>query len=166
MKYLFMAVASLFATTTFAQDYEFELVKDDMSGNTYYFADPLIKTDEDSNKGFKLELLYYPNTGKANNLYVKHLGLSNCSDEDQLIIMFEDGSRIFKRSYYSFNCEGKAMFHLTKKEVKKLKSMAISKVRVTSGNTFSSFTVELEEEEKTYLIQLYVSLNQILNNTN
>lgn len=166
MKYLFMVMALLFTTTTFAQDYEFELVKDDMSGKTYYIADPLIKVDEDSNKGLRLELFYNPNTGKASSLYVKHLGLSNCSDEDQLIIMFEDGSRIFKRSYYSFNCEGKAMFHLTKKEVKKLKSMAISKVRITSGNTFSSFTVELEEEERTYLVQMYTSLNRILNSTN
>lgn len=166
MKYLFMVMALLFATITFAQDYKFDVVTDDMSEKTYFLADPLVKLDHESNKGFRLELFYNPNTGKANMLYVKHMGLSYCSDNDELIIRFKDGSKMYKRSFNKYNCDGKALFSLTKKDVKKLKSMAISKVRITSGNTFSQFTAELEAEEKAYFIQMYASLHEILNSTN
>jgi len=162
MRNLITAVALLFATATFGQDYKFEVEIDDMSEKTYFLADPLVKLDHDSNKGFRLELFYNPNTKKANTLYIKHLGLSNCSSDDKLIIMFEDGSKMYNTSFNKYNCDGKALFFLTKKDVKKLKSMAISKVRITSGNTFSQFTVELEAEEKAYFIQMYASLHEIL----
>lgn len=84
-------------------------------------------------------------------IFIKTYGLGDCNENNELIIMFEDNSKIILRSVDSFNCKGSSMFELTSSDKKKLSKLKIIKIRYTNGRSYESLTYEINTD---YFIKL------------
>jgi hypothetical protein len=128
---------------------------DPMSGETYTYSDRVfLVVNQEKTKGFKVDnVLNNDLTLRA--LYVTMYGIGSCNENDEIIILFESGDKIIKKSFASFNCEGEAFFKFTDNEIGLLRKHPMSKIRMTNGSTFDSFTGDVRPEDKTYFIQLF-----------
>ncbi len=94
---------------------------------------------------------------------VTMVGIGNCNENDEIIILFENGDKITKESWKKFNCDGEAWFNsLTEKEIDLLRTQKLSKIRMTNGRTYDSYTGDVKEKDKRYFIQLFYSLDNKL----
>ena len=82
------------------------------------------------------------------------IGLGNCCENNKLIILFEDGSKINLVSWNDFDCEGNAYFSLTDTQKNKLAKLPIKTVRVTNGYSYESITSS-KGYNKRHFIQLF-----------
>ena len=60
-----------------------------------------------------------------------------------MIILFEDGSKLTKVSWNKFNCDDNAWFALLPRDIAMLSEKRISKIRVTNGFKYTTFTTEV-----------------------
>ena len=81
--------------------------------------------------------------------------IGNCDEKDQLIFLFDDGSKISISSWNKFNCKGNAYFNLTEDELNSLKTKLVTTIRFVNGYTSDSFTYTLKKLEKDYFINVY-----------
>lgn len=90
-------------------------------------------------------------------IYTNMVGLGSCNENDELIILLENGNRIKLTSRNDFNCKGDSYFVLTNDDILRLRLSPISKIRITNGRTFDNYTGEVEPQDKYYFIQLFNS---------
>jgi hypothetical protein len=55
---------------------------------------------------------------KINGFILKNIGIGNCDENDSLIFLFEDDTKLEISMWNKFNCESKAYFNLTDNELK------------------------------------------------
>lgn len=122
---------------------------DDMAGQTYYYASYNLECFEE-NEGFYF-FGYIGKTLHYDFIHLKTYGLGDCNEKNELIIMFEDDSKIVMRSVDNFNCKGSSMYVLTGSGKKKLSKLRIKKIRYTNGRSYKSLTYELNSD---YFIKL------------
>lgn len=139
---------------------------DDMSGKTHMSANrSFIVSNNASNtsdlKGFNIG--YYILDNMPNGcLVLRMTGIGNCNENDEIIILFENGQRISKGSFASFNCKGDAYFEFSKSDMDILRKQPMSKIRVTNGRSHDSYTGDVEVKDKRYFIQLFYALDNML----
>lgn len=135
--------------------------KDEMTDKSFYQAsERFIAANSEKNKGCAIDMLIEDKNGVviANNMIVKMVGLESCNENNNLIFLFEDGSKLNLNSWNKFNCKATAYFSLTKEHIELLSEKPISKVRITNGRSFKNYTSEIEY--KNYFIDLYKILNK------
>lgn len=132
---------------------------DAMTDKTYYFANRsfIVKNDA-GNIGFRVDS-YIDDNIEFKMLVVTMVGIGNCNENDEIIILLENGKKVTKKSWKKFNCNGEAYFNLDKDDIEILKSSPISKIRMTNGRTYDSYTGDVKPKDKRYLIQLFYSLD-------
>ncbi|MBK7362885.1 MAG: hypothetical protein IPJ01_11355 [Micavibrio sp.] len=148
---------------TFAQKDSVYVSKivDDMEDKSYYVPSrKMICASDDKKTGFALSafLTYKNDEITINELKVKTVNIGSCDEKDELIILFEDDSKIKLISWNDFNCKGDAWFSLSKSDKESLSNLKIKKIKVQNGRTFESFTKELTEDSD-YFIQLFYATN-------
>jgi hypothetical protein len=90
------------------------------------------------------------------------VGIGSCNENDEIIILFENGEKIVKKSWNSFNCDGEAYFNINELEMKLLRTLPMSKIRMTNGRSFDSYTGDVIAKDKRYFIQLLYALDNKL----
>lgn len=138
-------------------------ITDDMSGEIFIIPNRfLIVANETGKKGFRIQPAVNENEMTFRTLIVEMVGIGNCNENDEIIILFENGEKITKKSWNTFNCEGTAYFDFTELEINLLRKHPISKIRMTNGRSYDSYTGDLKETDKRYFIQFFYALDNKL----
>lgn len=129
------------------------MVQDEMDGTITYYPSMRILATDDGEKGFALSA-FLNRSMNVEDLEVLSAGLG-CSEHDEVIILFDNGEKITKKSWNEFNCKGNSWFHLSSSDKELLSKQPIKKVRFTSGRSYESYTQEIQGSDKTYFIRLF-----------
>lgn len=133
-----------------------------MTNKTYLYGNRDLKVENaDKTKGFTLTT-YIKSDITFGMLVVTMYNIGNCNENDEIIILFDNGEKITQKSWKKFNCEGIAYFNLKDNEIELLKTQPISKIRVTNGRSYDSYTGDVTSKDKRYFIQLFYALNNKL----
>jgi hypothetical protein len=132
---------------------------DEMDNTKYTYANrDLIVNNESITKGFIITPHISDEMRIEFTILVITAGFGGCSENDELIILFKDGENIIKKSWNKFNCQGESYFNFNEQEYKKLQTTEISKIRMTNGRDFESYTGTVKLKDQRYFIQLFKSL--------
>jgi|LauGreDrversion4_2_1035121.scaffolds.fasta_scaffold145081_2 hypothetical protein len=141
MKRLFLlSLFLLLSTDIIAQ--KFQILKDDMSDKEYMVIKDkeITYSGESRSKGvvWGMSCLKKGDIWVAKGLSLKIYGLS-CLENTEVIILFEDGSKIITNQWNDFNCEENVWTDLDETQLNQLKTLPIKKIRVTNKRNFESY---------------------------
>jgi len=154
MKKLTLTLSTVLITlSSFAQLTIIEL-KDEMTDKVYYSTSVGLKCIGGA-EGFRIDPNITVKNGKkiAKDLIIGMAGLGNCNENNTLIFLFDNGEKLTLKSWNKFNCKGTSYFSIGTKNIETLKASPISKIRLTNGSTYKSYTHEVEQ--KNYFIELF-----------
>jgi len=126
---------------------------------SYYVSERFIAANKELTKGCAIDMVVDSKNGVKHSslLSVQMVGLEKCNENNTLIVLFENGEKFTLKSWNKFNCKGYAYFTFSKSDIEMLSSNPISKVRITNGSSYKSYTAEIEY--KNYFIDFYKLLN-------
>ena len=130
--------------------------KDDMTDKVSYTpSEGLLCGNDDLSKGFRIDPNITVKNGKKviKNLIISMVGIERCNEKNKLIILFENGEKLNLLSWNKFNCKGTAYFRLTDETISALSTNEITKIRLTNGRSYKSFTYEMTN--KAYFVELF-----------
>jgi hypothetical protein len=163
MKKLLLGALLLLSISVFSQnDLKFLEVNDEVGGKEYVIISKTLLCSEDGVKGFIIEPHFNKKTGviQYSTISIKFAHIGNCNENDGLIFLFEDGSRVEMRSWSKFDCKGVSYFDLRGNELQKL-NKPIKAVRFTNGRSHESYTYFCKTDfEKNYFIYVNKLLNK------
>ena len=93
----------------------------------------------------------------CDGLWVIRMDIGNLSKEDQIFIVFTDGTKLRLESGVELTSEKSIYFKLTDLEFTILKSKEIQSARYINGNDFCSFQYNMTGDEKTYFTNLFTN---------
>jgi len=161
MKKLLLNIVLLISLSMFSQKqnpFIIEHCKDKMTEVEYYFCkDRLICSNPQKTKGFVITQNFKMENGVIvnNGFTCKNVNIGNCDENDSLIFLFEDDSKVTLTAWNKFNCEGNAYFDVTDDQLKEFSLKKITTIRFTNGRTFDSYTYTLTTVQKDYLLKAY-----------
>ena len=135
---------------------------DEMSGKTYVYANREFILANDAGKIGFIVGTYIKNDLSFNMIAVTMVGHGSCNENNEIIILFENGEKIIKKSWKKFNCEGETYFDMNEKEIQLLRTEPMAKIRMTNDRTYNSYTGDVKEKDKRYFIQLFYALDNKL----
>lgn len=94
----------------------------------------------------------------VSGLAVVMKNIGSCVENNEIIILFEDDSKIKLKSWNDFNCDGNAWFNTNSEDLSKLSSLKIKKIKVQNGRTYDSYTHEIKQDSD-YFIQVFYAIN-------
>jgi hypothetical protein len=97
--------------------------------------------------------------GLYSGINVSFKNIGNCNENNKLIFLFEDNSKLTLESFNKFNCEDFAYFDLYSKELNKLQKNIIS-IMFQNGRSYESITVDLSPEDKDYFIRVKKAIDE------
>lgn len=130
---------------------------DDMTEKCLYYPSERVVTNNSSNtQGVFLQPLITEKSGKleVENIICTSVRIGNCNENDNLILMFEDSTKINLRSWNDFNCEGKSYFSINTSNREKLASKKVIKLYFQNGRSYDSFTSEIKEDQQEYFVKI------------
>jgi hypothetical protein len=136
---------------------------DDMTDKEYYYPSmELIVSNTEATIGMKMDALIRKKDNKLNAtvLKIKMVNIGACNENNELILLFEDGTKIILNSFNSYNCEGNTWFNVTSEHINTLSSKKLSKVRITNGRTNDVFTGIVLDKLQDYYIRLYKDVKE------
>lgn len=163
MKKLFLHLVLLISISAFSQStnpFVIEHCIDKMTDKEYYFSQKkLICANSDKTKGFTITPNFKARGGayENNGFLCKNVNIGNCDENDSLIILFEDDTKITLASWNKFNCEGTVYFSLTDGEINELSAKKVKSIRFSNGRSYETLTVALKEDQKDYFIRVYTN---------
>jgi hypothetical protein len=163
MKKVIMGLALALATINAKSQDSITVSKDDISGDYYAMAPrDLLCVSESRDKGFKvwMSVDYVKNKIKYRGLIFKSFGIGSCFENDNIIIVFEDGTKYTCNSWSNFNCDGDSYFDLYGKDINLL-NKKIKAIRLTNGRSSESYTHYITGDDANAFI---VNIDAILNN--
>jgi len=161
MKKLLVALVLLMSVSAFSQKklpFVIEHCKDKMTETEYYFTQKkLICANPQKTKGFTISPNFKSENGVVvnNGLICSNVNIGNCDENDSLIFLFENDTKISISSWNKFNCEGNAYFNLTESELAELSTKKINTIRFTNGRSYDTFTQTLKLDQKDYFIRAF-----------
>jgi len=163
MKNIFLGALLLLSTLVFSQDkLKILYQKDAMTDNEYVYISDNLLCSIDGKVGFSISPRFKidkDKTIKYNGIVVKSNGVGSCMENDELIILFEDSTKLTLKSWNKFNCEGNSYFDFQKSSLKDI-NKKIKAIRLMNGRSYESFTYTLKNEnEKNYFIYATDLLN-------
>jgi len=93
----------------------------------------------------------------CDGIWVIRMDIGNLSKEDQIFIIFTDGTKLRLESGIELTSEKSIYFKLTDLEFTILKSKEIQSARYINGNDFCSFQYNMTGDEKTYFTNLFTN---------
>jgi hypothetical protein len=159
-KTILTAAITVFTLLSYSQDSVY-IIKDydAMNEKTYIYPNRgMVVANEDKTKGFRLSP-FITQDFKVGMLTAVIVGVGSCHENNEIIILFEDGSKITKTSWNKFNCKGDSYFNLSDKDLDKLRTTKLSKIRITNGYSHESFTEDVKDSDKDYLIKILQQLD-------
>ena len=164
MKKLITSLLLLISLSVFSQQDNYKLLyyKDIMTDKEYVFSREKIQCFEDVKKGFIVGISWKYDKNKIiySGLTVVSAGIGACVEKDDLIILFEDDTKISLKSWNDFNCKGRSYFDLYGTELNNL-TKKIKAIRFQNGRDYSSYTFNLiKETDKTFFIDAKASLDK------
>jgi len=163
MKKLFFNLVMLTSLSAFSQTttpFTIEHCKDKMTDKEYYFPEKkLICANTEKTKGFTISPNFKAkNGGMINSGFIcKNVNIGSCDENDSLIILFDDDTKITLNAWNKFNCDGNAYFDFTDSELEELSTKKVSTIRFTNGRSYESLTISLKQEQKDYFIRVYTN---------
>lgn len=158
--FILLSIALLSFSAYSQNEFEIEHCKDVMNDAEYFFVKKnILATNKEKTKGFSI----YPSFKKSttgiaqNGLICKAINIGTCVEDNSLIFLFSDDTKITITSWNKFNCEGKAWFNLTEEEYKDLSTKKLKAMRFTNGRSFESLTYNLTEVESNYFTSAYTN---------
>jgi len=132
--------------------------KDEMTDKITYSASRHLKLEDGNNN---VEIFIF--IKKINNKFIQD-GLcavidigSLCVEDNKLIVLFDDGSKVSLNSWNDFNCDGNAFFYLSSDQCVSFSTKKVNKIRVENGRSHDEMTVTLEKN-KDYFIQVFSAM--------
>jgi hypothetical protein len=136
---------------------------DDMSKKSYvYGSRDFVCTNATGKIGFRVSSHINSIKLTFSMITVTMVGIGTCNENDEIIILFENGEKITKISWKKFNCEGEAYFDMNEKDIELLRTQPLSKIRMTNGRSYDSYTGDVKQKDKRYFIQLFYALDNNL----
>lgn len=137
---------------------------DDMTEEvSYYVSHLFVVANDDNTQGITIKAMLKEDktAGKiySDGWIVMSYNLGGCNENNELIFLFEDGSKFSIKSWSKFRCKNYSFFSLTLEEEAMISSKKISKVRFTNGYTFDSYTGA--PVNGNFFIQVYDALEEI-----
>lgn len=154
MKKSLTLFALIFSLQLFSQD-SLKIIKivDEMTDKSYILpSKKIVVHNSDKTKGFSLSA-FIEDDFTIKDLKSVAIGFDGCSEKDELIIMFEDSTKIKVVSFASFDCKGNSFYTLNDSELDMLATKRIKKLRLMNGRTFDNYTSECKNP--TYFIELF-----------
>lgn len=154
----FVLLISLSVFSQTSNPFIIEHCIDKMSEKEYYFAEKkFIGANPEKTKGFTITPSFKVKDGAMvnNGLNCKNVNIGNCDENDSLIFLFEDDSKITLTAWNKFNCEGKAYFDFNDEQLVLLSTKKVKAIRFTNGRTYESLTYNLKDAEKDYFVRAY-----------
>jgi hypothetical protein len=154
-KGLVLVLLSILAFTAYGQ-ITIEKSVDEMTDEvSYYPSERLIVANEAKTQGFTMEAYLDVKKGK---LYVKAftvslVDLGSCNENNEMIILFQDGTKMVLQSFGDFKCKTYTFFMFTDEQEAMAKAKKIKKIRFKNGFTFDEFTGVSSNES--FFIELY-----------
>ena len=161
MKNLIFTLTLLMTFNLFSQTLDSSYVyywEDELEGTKYFSPNyNMIVSNPEKTQGVKLSC-HINNKGDLSFLTAKLIGLGNCVDENELIILFENGEKFTLKSWNDFNCKGNAYFNVTSYQRELLSTSPMKTIRVRNGDSYKSVTSS-EFGNPRYFIQLINSID-------
>jgi len=156
MRKLFIAMATALPLLSFSQQC---IVKDcdDMTDKcVYYPRHNMIVANAEKTVGFTLDVRIVENSGQISiaDIMVKSVNIGNCNENDKLILMLDDSTKISLVSWNKFNCEGNAWFNVKESDVNKLGSHKILKAYFQNGRSYDSYSATITSDDQNYFIKI------------
>ena len=158
--FLVSALITLNAYSQTTKPYLIEHCIDKMTDREYFLSSKnFVGTNLQKTQGFVITPSFKSDEGKMvqNGFILKNIGIGNCDENDILIFLFEDDTKLQITSWNKFNCEGKAYFNLTESDLDLLKAKNITAIRFNNGYTSNSLTYNMKKEEQGFFINVYTN---------
>ena len=165
MKKLLLNLVLLISLSAFSQTstpYVIEHCKDKMTDKEYYFAQrKLICANPEKTKGFTITPNFKAENGSMKNagFMCKNVNIGSCDENDSLIILFEDDTKITLTAWNKFNCEGNAYFDFSESQLKDLSTKKVNTIRFSNGRSYETLTITLKEDQIDYFVRAYSNQN-------
>lgn len=130
---------------------------DDMTDKcTYYPRHNMIVTNETKTIGFTMDARIVEKNGQLSvaDIMVLSVNIGNCNENDKLILMFEDSTKLSLTSWNKFNCEGNAWFTVKESDVNRLASNKIIKAYFQNGRSYDSYSSTIGPEDQDYFVKI------------
>jgi hypothetical protein len=154
----FVLLISLSAFSQTTNPFIIEHCKDKMTDKEYFFSQKkLICANPEKTKGFTISPNFKSVDGKMvnNGFMCKNVNIGSCDENDSLIILFEDDTKVTLTSWNKFNCDGNAYFDFTESQLSELSSKKVGTIRFSNGRSYESLTVALKQDQKDFFIRAY-----------
>ena len=155
-----------FAFVSFQASAQVKIEKeiDDMTEEvSYYVSHLFVVANDDNTQGFTIKAMLKEDktAGKiySDGWIVNSYNLGGCNENNELIFLFTDGTKITLKSFSKFRCERYSFFNLTLEEEAMIASKEIDKVRFTNGYTYDSYTGAPVNGK--FFIEVYDALEEI-----
>ena len=156
MKKLHTLLLLLTLSTAAAAQITIEKHVDDMTDEVSYEAsERFYVADNERTSGFAIDVVIDIENEKlySKGWIVTTADLGGCNEDNDLIILFTDGSRMNLKSFSKFNCDEVAFFYLDLQQEAYIATKRIKKMRFRNGYSYETYTAEVEVQD--YFIQLY-----------
>ena len=157
---LFVMLTTLSAFSQISVPFKIEHCKDNMTDQEYYFAEKkMICSNDAKTKGFTITPNFKAKAGGFDNngFICKNVNIGSCDENDTLIFLFDDSTKITLSMWNKFNCEGKVYVSFSADELELLKTKKVSAIRFSNGRTYDTLTYTMKETEKDYFIRVYTN---------
>ena len=167
---IFVILSASIFSALFFQDVFSQEITEELSVKVLKLIDPMageemftttrniVVINESETSAFTLNAYLDQEDLTMTNLVVDIVNIGNCNEDDELIILLEEGERIIKKSWNGFTCDDVSYFRVTESDRNLLKESPISRIRFTNGRTFDSLTGDIEPRNKNYFIDLFYSI--------
>lgn len=130
----------------------------EMTDKVYFYPSrKMICASQDKSIGFSISVLFKDNGSLATDLIVKTVNIGLCSEQNKIIFLFEDLTKISIVSWNEFNCKGNAWFVLSNLDKTNLANKKIKKIKFENGKSYESYTYDVIENND-YFIQLFCAI--------
>jgi len=162
MKKTIFILTFLITSFAFAQDKPVDtaflyVVKDDLEGTQFFTPSyDMVIANNERTEGAKLSM-HLKTDGSFSFITAKLIGLGNCVEDSELIILFSNSEKMSIKSWNKFNCKGNAYFSLSKKQELLLSTQELKTIRIRNGETYKSVTSS-DFSNPRYYIQLFSAI--------
>lgn len=167
MKKILLSTLLALLTSITLNAQEITIEKDEITGEVSYLVSRnLVLSNSNKTSGFVIQPYIKLYDGKLMfaEFIVKTLNVgSDCVEKNTMIILFEDNSKYELNSWNKFNCNATSYMSMLTGLTEKLESTTIKKIRVTNGRDYNSLTLDVDDKNKSYFINILKSLKNLNN---
>ena len=156
MKKLSTILITLLLTAAAAAQVTIVKEVDDMTDEISYSpSERFFVANDAKTEGFAIDAMLDVEDGMiyVQGWVVITASLGDCNEDNQMIVLFEDDTRITLNSFNDFNCDEVAFFALNLEQEAYIATKRIKKIRFKNGFSYDVYTNEVDYPN--YFIQLY-----------